>query len=212
MNDPSEINAFYKDAFQELGNIGAGNAATALSQMVGRTIGTSVPKVMIIPIEKVPEVVDANEQIVAGIYLKVYGDIPAKILVTFEHADLLALTDLLMGQPMGGGTSLLNEMRISALKELGTILTGSFLNALAKFLDLQMIPTVPALAIDTMPSILNTLLVELSQDARFALLIQTEIFETETRLTGNIFLIPEADALDTMIKAIQKAAGVIDAG
>jgi chemotaxis protein CheC len=211
MNDPSEINAFYKDAFQELGNIGAGNAATALSQMVGRTISTSVPKVMIIPIEKVPEVVDSSERIVAGIYLRVYGDLPAKILVTFEHADLLKLTDLLMGQP-DGGTSLLNEMRISALKELGTILTGSFLNALAKFLDLQLIPTVPALAIDTMPAILNTLLVELSQDARYALLIQTEIFETETRLTGNIFLIPEADALDTMVKAIQKAAGVIDAG
>ncbi|NTV51551.1 MAG: chemotaxis protein CheC [Candidatus Firestonebacteria bacterium] len=211
MNDPSEINAFYKDAFQELGNIGAGNAATALSQMVGRTISTSVPKVMIIPIEKVPEVVDSNENIVAGIYLKVYGDLPAKILVTFEHADLLALTDLLMGQPVGAA-SLLNEMRISALKELGTILTGSFLNALAKFLDLQLIPTVPALAIDTMLAILNTLLVELSQDARYALLIQTEIFETETRLTGNIFLIPEADALDTMVKAIQKAAGVIDAG
>jgi chemotaxis protein CheC len=211
MKDPSEINAFYKDAFQELGNIGAGNAATALSQMVGRTISTSVPKVMIIPIEKVPEMVDASERIVAGIYLKVYGDLPAKILVTFEHADLLKLTDLLMGQPVGGA-SMLNEMRISALKELGTILTGSFLNALAKFLDLQLIPTVPALAIDTMPAILNTLLVELSQDARYALLIQTEIFETETRLTGNIFLIPEADALDTMVKAIQKAAGVIDAG
>ena len=211
MKDPSEINAFYKDAFQELGNIGAGNAATALSQMVGRTISTSVPKVMIIPIEKVPDMVDSSERIVAGIYLKVYGDLPAKILVTFEHADLLKLTDLLMGQPDGGAT-LLNEMRISALKELGTILTGSFLNALAKFLDLQLIPTVPALAIDTMPAILNTLLVELSQDARYALLIQTEIFETETRLTGNIFLITEADALDTMVRAIQKAAGVIDAG
>jgi chemotaxis protein CheC len=211
MNDPSEINAFYKDAFKELGNIGAGNAATALSQMVGRTISTSVPNVMIIPIEKVPDVVDSSERIVAGIYLKVYGDLPAKILVTFEHADLLKLTDLLMGSP-DGGASLLNEMRISALKELGTILTGSFLNALSKFLDLQLIPTVPALAIDTMPAILNTLLVELSEDARYALLIQTEIFETETRLTGNIFLIPEADALDTMIRAIQKAAGVSDAG
>jgi len=132
--------------------------------------------------------------------------------VTFEHSDLLALTDLLLGQPMGSST-ILNEIRLSALKELGTILTGSFLNALAKFLDLQMIPTVPALAIDVLPAILDTLLVELSQEAQFALLIQTEIFETETKLTGNIFLIPEADALDTIVKSIQKAAGVIvDAG
>jgi len=212
MKDPSEINGFYKDAFQELGNIGAGNAATALSQMVGRTIHTSVPKVLIVPIERVPDIIGVSEEIVAGIYLKVFGDTPAKILVTFEHSDLLALTDLLLGQPMGSST-ILNEIRLSALKELGTILTGSFLNALAKFLDLQMIPTVPALAIDVLPAILDTLLVELSQEAQFALLIQTEIFETETKLTGNIFLIPEADALDTIVKSIQKAAGVIvDAG
>jgi chemotaxis protein CheC len=212
MKDPSEINAFYKDAFQELGNIGAGNAATALSQMVGRTIHTSVPKVLIVPIEKVPDIVGGSEEIVAGIYLKIYGDVPAKILVTFEHSDLLALTDLLMGQPVGSST-MLNEMRLSALKELGTILTGSFLNALAKFLDLQMVPTVPALAIDVLPAILDTLLVELSQEAQYALMIQTEIFETETKLAGNIFLIPEAESLDNMVKAIQKAAGVIvDAG
>lgn len=212
MKDPSQINSFYKDAFQELGNIGAGNAATALSQMVGRTIHTSVPKVLIVPIEKVPDIIGAGDEIVAGIYLKVFGDVPAKILVTFEHSDLLSLTDLLMGQPVGS-SNMLNEMRLSALKELGTILTGSFLNALAKFLDLQMIPTVPALAIDVLPAILDTLLVELSEEAQFALLIQTEIFETETRLTGNIFLIPEADALDSMVKAIQKAAGVVvDAG
>jgi chemotaxis protein CheC len=211
MYDPSEINAFYKDAFQELGNIGAGNAATALSQLVGRPINTTVPKVMIVPIEQVPELINSADKIVAGIYLKVYGDVPAKILVTFPHADLLALTDLLMGQPVGSST-MLNEMRLSALKELGTILTGSFLNALAKFLDLQMIPTVPALAIDLMPAILDTLLVELSVKARFALLIKTEIIETETHLTGNIFLIPEPEALDVMVKAIQKAAGVIDAG
>mgnify|MGYP006290101055 CR=1 FL=1 len=211
MREPHEINEFYQDAFQELGNIGAGNAATALSQMVGRTIHTNVPKVMIVPIEKVPEVVQGSEQIVAGIYLKVFGDIPAKMLVTFEHADLLALTDLLMGQPVGSST-LLNEMRLSALKELGTILTGSFLNALAKFLDLQMIPTVPALAIDLLPAVLDTLLVELSQEAQYALLVQTEIYETETKLAGNIFLIPEPNALETIVAAIQKAAGVVDAG
>jgi len=212
MKDPSQMNSFYKDAFQELGNIGAGNAATALSQMVGRTIQTSVPKVLIVPIEKVPDIIGAGDQIVAGIYLKIFGDVPAKILVTFEHAELLSLTDLLMGQPVGSST-VLNEMRLSALKELGTILTGSFLNALAKFLDLQMIPTVPALAIDALSAILDTLLVELSEEAQLALLIQTEIFETETKLAGNIFLIPEAGALDLMIKAIQKAAGVVvDAG
>lgn len=213
MKNFSEINEFYRDAFQELGNIGAGNAATALSQMVGKTISTTVPRVMMVPTERVPELVGDTDKVVAGIYLRIYGDVPAKVLVTFQNTDLLALTDLLLGKPVGSCDEL-REMELSALKELGTILTGSFLNALSKFLDLQMIPTVPALAIDILQAIMDTLLIELSQEARYALLIQTEIIETESKMTGNIFLIPEPEALDTIIKAIEKAAGVgdIDAG
>ncbi len=211
MNDPSEINQFYRDALQELGNIGAGNAATALSQMVGRTIGMSVPKVMIVPVEEVPELVGGVEEIVAGIYLEVFGDLPSKILVTFPHKNLVLLTDMLLGNNLGSQT-LMNEMKLSALKELGTILSGAYLNALAKFLDLRMIPSVPALAIDVMTAILETILVEISQETQYALMLQTEIIETETKITGTFFLIPEPGTLDTIVKSIAKAAGVIDAG
>jgi chemotaxis protein CheC len=211
MNDPSQINQFYRDALQELGNIGAGNAATALSQMVGRTIGMSVPKVMIVPVEEVPELVGGAEEIVAGIYLEVFGDLPSKILVTFPHKNLVMLTDMLLGNNLGSQT-LMNEMKLSALKELGTILSGAYLNALAKFLDLRMIPSVPALAIDVMTAILETILVEISQETQYALMLQTDIIETETKITGTFFLIPEPGTLDTIVKSIAKAAGVIDAG
>jgi len=211
MDDPRLINDFYRDALQELGNIGAGNAATALSQLVGRTISMSVPEVMIIPIEQVPEIVGGNDQIVAGIYFEVFGDLPSKILVTFPHPKLMVLTDLLIGQTLGS-TALINEMKMSALKELGTILAGAYLNALAKFLDLRLIPSVPALAIDIMPAILQTILVEISQSAQYALMLRTEIIETETKVTGNFFLIPEPSALDTIVRSIQKAAGVADVG
>jgi chemotaxis protein CheC len=210
MTDPSQINAFYRDALRELGNIGAGNAATALSQLVGRTISMSVPEVMVIPIEKVPEVVGASDEVVAGIYLEVFGDLPSKILVTFPHGNLVQLTDLLLGHTLGS-TAMLSEMKMSALKELGTILSGAYLNALAKFLDKRMIPSVPALAIDTMPAILETILVEISTDTQFALMLRTEIMETETKISGTFFLIPETSALDLMVEAIRKAAGVVDA-
>jgi chemotaxis protein CheC len=209
MNDPSEINQFYRDALQELGNIGAGNAATALSQMVGRTIGMSVPKVMVVPIEEVPDLVGGGDEIVAGIYLEVFGDLPSKILVTFPHKNLMLLTDLLLGNTIGT-KALMNEMKLSALKELGTILSGAYLNALAKFLDLRMIPSVPALAIDVMTAILETILVELSQETQYALMLQTEIMETETKITGTFFLIPEPGTLDGIVKSIAKAAGVVD--
>lgn len=211
MKDPRQINAFYRDALQELGNIGAGNAATALSQLVGRTIGMSVPKVMVVPIEQVAEAANSTDEIVAGIYLEVFGDLPSKILVTFPHRQLTDLTDLLLGQTVVSN-SMLNEMKLSALKELGTILSGAYLNALAKFLDLRMIPSVPALAIDLMPAILQSILVEMSQETQYALLLQTEITETQTKLSGNFFLIPAPNTLDTIIAAISKATGVVDVG
>jgi chemotaxis protein CheC len=209
MEDPNTINEFYRDALRELGNIGAGNAATALSQLVGRTISMSVPEVMIIPVEKVPEQVGGSEEIVAGIYLEVFGDLPSKILVTFPHNNLIQLTDMLLGQTLGS-SALMSEMKLSALKELGTILSGAYLNALAKFLDMRMIPSVPALAIDIMTAILETILVEISTETQFALMLRTEITETETKISGTFFLIPEAGSLEIIVKAIQKASGVVD--
>ncbi|MCK5218846.1 chemotaxis protein CheC [bacterium] len=207
----SHLNDFYRDAFQELGNIGSGNAATALSQLVGRTIDMSVPEVLLIPIEQVPDIVGDMEKTVAGIYLEVYGDVPSKILVTFPHENLLSLTDLMMNQPIGTG-SMLDEIKLSALKELGTILSGAYLNAMSKFLDLRMIPSVPALAIDSFTAVLNTILAELSQENQCALLLRTEIMETENKISGSFFLIPEKDALETIISAIQKASGVVNVG
>ena len=210
MKDPNQINEFYRDALRELGNIGAGNAATALSQLLGRTINMSVPEVMIIPVEKVPEQVGGSEEIVAGIYLEVFGDLPSKILVTFPHSNLIKLTDMLLGQTVGS-SELMSEMKLSALKELGTILSGAYLNALAKFLDMRMIPSVPALAIDIMTAILETILVEISTETQYALMLRTEITEIETRISGTFFLIPEAGSLDIIVNAIKKVSGVVDA-
>lgn len=203
--DYSHLNDFYRDALQELGNIGSGNAATALSQLVGRTINMSVPEVMVIPIERVPDIVGEMEKTVAGIYLEVYGDVPSKILVTFPYKNLLSLTDLMMSQPIGTG-SVLDEIKLSALKELGTILSGAYLNAMSKFLDLRMIPSVPALAIDSFTAVLNTILAELSQENQYALMLRTEIIETENMISGNFFLIPEENALEAITCAIQKAS------
>lgn len=210
MDDPNQINDFYRDALRELGNIGAGNAATALSQLVGRTINMSVPEVMIIPVEKVPEQVGGSDEIVAGIFLEVFGDLPSKILVTFPHKNLMQLTDLLIGNTLGS-SAMMSEMKLSALKELGTILSGAYLNALAKFLDMRMIPSVPALAIDIMTAILETILVEISTETHYALMLRTEITETETKISGTFFLIPESDSLDILVKAIRQASGVVDA-
>jgi len=213
MEDFREMSPFFQDAFQELGNIGTGNAATALSQMVGHSVQMSIPKVMVVPIEEVPELVGGIEQVVAGIFLEVYGDVPSKILLTFPHERLTVLTNLLMGAGMQDNMSPkeLEELKLSALKELGNILASAYLNALARFLNLEMLPSIPSLAIDSMGAILDTVLVEVSQKEQYSLMLKTEIIETEAKVSGNFFLIPESKALNKVTQAMLNATGVENA-
>ena len=84
-----------KDALKEIGNICAGNAATALSQLLDRKISIIVPRILILPIEQVFQAVGGIDTLVAGLMLRVLGDMPSNILLLFSQKDAMALAALL---------------------------------------------------------------------------------------------------------------------
>ena len=116
------------DALREIGNVGAGNAATALSQVLNKKIDMNVPKVSLIPIEEVPDLVGGPDSLIVAIFLRVYGKAPGNILFLMPKKNAFFLVDDLMGRPHGT-TQTLDAMDESALKEIGNILTGSYLNS-----------------------------------------------------------------------------------
>ena len=201
MIDEFDLTPNQLDALREIGNVGAGNTATALSQVVNKKIDMNVPKVSIIPIEDVPDLVGGPDALIVAIFLRVYGKAPGNILFLLPQKSAFYLVDTLMGREHGT-TKKLDFMDESALMEIGNILSGAYLNAFFNFTHISMLPSIPALAMDMAGAILNIILVQLGQMGDRALVIETEFLAEDDGINGHFFLVPDPGSLGTLIKAV----------
>lgn len=197
------LSEFHCDVLREVGNIGAGNAATALADLLGEQVYMKVPSVMWLPFNSVPMRLGGPEKAVAGILLDVDSSAPASILVVFPWGQACRLLNMLFGRSQGN-TVALDEMAVSALQEIGNILAGSYLTSLSNFTGLTFVPGVPALAMDMAGAVLDYVLAEFGQMADQVLLIETEFEAQGTDICSYFFLVPTPGAL----KAIFTALGV----
>lgn len=208
MGIESEIfSDFQLDALREIGNVGAGNAATALSQMVGRRVDMSVTKVLVLPTDGIAGFLGGLDQNVAAVHMPIYGEVCGISLVFFPLDRINELCGMLIGK-VEKDPFHLSELGQSAIKELGSILTGAYLSALFRFVHIQMIHGVPGLALDMAQAVLDTVLVELEQKEEIAIVIETEFLENEKQLTGSFFLLPEAGSLKKLFIAFSKSLGL----
>ena len=189
----------YFDVLKELGNIGAGNATTALAQMLQTKVDMKVPQVRLLDFKDVGVVMGGEEQLVAGIYLAVEGDITGSIMFILEQNAAKSLVSKLMGMPPSEGG--FTEIEISAMKEIGNIITGAYLNSLAQMTNLKMIPSVPDLNIDMLNAILSVPAIEFGIIGDQILLIQT-VFTDDVDLNGYFILMPDLESYSTMLKGL----------
>lgn len=163
---------FKMDVLKEVGNIGAGNAATALSQLLNKPIDMAVPKVQLLSFEEITDKVGGAEELVYAVFLRVEGEAPGNLFFILTPEAASSLLSRIAGIEVSGGDEL-SEMELSALSEIGNILAGSYLSSLADFTSLSMYPTVPALAMDMAGAILGYGLLQFGQMGDDALLIDT---------------------------------------
>lgn len=189
----------YYDVLKELGNIGAGNATTALAQMLQCKVDMKVPQVRLLDFKDVGEAMGGEEQIVIGIYLAVEGDITGSIMFVLERNAGKALVSKLMGMPATDGD--FTEMEISALKEIGNIITGAYLNSLAQLTNLKMLPSIPDLNVDMLNAILSVPAIEFGIMGDQILLIQT-VFTDDVDLNGYFILMPDLESYAKMLGAL----------
>lgn len=190
------------DALREIGTIGAGHAATALSQLLNARVNMLVPRVSAIPLHEVPCLVGGPETPVVGVFLRVFGDVPGNILFLLPKDSSETLVDLVIGQPVGTTRNLDDEFDQSVIKEIVNILTSSYLNALTMMTKQVMLPSVPALAQDMAGALLNTVLAEFGKAGDCALVIETKFSLPFRELIGHFFLVPHPEALASMIQAL----------
>lgn len=195
-----EMNEMYKDVLREIGNIGAGNATTALASLLGQKVDMSVPQVKLLEFDEIGELVGGEETVLAGIYLGVEGDIGGNMmfLLSIPSAKYL-VSKLMMGMESPGED--FSEMERSALQEVGNIITGSYLNALASLTNMCIYPTVPDLNIDMAAALLSVPAIQYGALGDKILLIQTQFFGDKA-IDGYFILIPDMDSYGKVLRAL----------
>jgi len=204
MKDAQDLRDLELDALKEVANVGAGHAATALSQLTSRRVMIEVPSVQIRPIEEAAVAVTDGNGVVAAILMHVLGDLTGRTLMLFEKDCALRLADTLLTREPGT-TKVFGELEQSSLKETANILTGAYLNGLSDMLGLMLIPSVPSLAIDLCAAVLSTTYLNFGHDRSYVIIMDTSFrFEPdESRMSGHFVLLPDPASLDVILKAVR---------
>ena len=195
-----EMNEMYKDVLREIGNIGAGNATTALASLLGQKVDMSVPQVKLLEFDEIGDLVGGEETVLAGIYLGVEGDIGGNMmfLLSIPSAKYL-VSKLMMGMESPGED--FSEMERSALQEVGNIITGSYLNALASLTNMCIYPTVPDLNIDMAAALLSVPAIQYGALGDKILLIQSQFYD-DVEIDGYFILIPDMDSYKKILTSL----------
>ncbi len=193
------FNDQYYDVLKEIGNIGAGNATTALSQMLNTRVDMAVPKVRLMEFKEVGDSMGGEDQLVAGIYLAVEGDITGSIMFIQRKESARNMVSKLMGMELEGDE--FNELELSALKEIGNIITGAYLNSLSTLTNLCIYPSVPELCIDMAAAIMSVPAIEFGTIGDRILMIQTD-FADDADMSGYFILMPDEVSYDRILSAL----------
>ncbi len=198
-----ELTPLQLDALKEVGNIGSGNAAVALSAMVDKKVLLSVPRATLIPLVKVSDLVGGAETPVAGVYLHITGDASGSMLLLLEEKSAYELAKIMASGKKGEE---LSTVEMSALQETGSILAGSYLNALSQLTNLLLRPSVPGFALDMAGAIIDFILVEISQSEDYVLVIETEFDISAHKIRGHLVLFPDLGSLDLILSRLGVSA------
>ena len=192
------------DVLKEIGNIGAGNATTALATMLNIKVDMSVPNVALLPFDNISSFIASEEQTVAGILLEIQGDIDGMMMFLFDMKSAHHLVNSLMMRDVHqdeNGMADFSEMEMSALNEIGNIVSGSYLSALSGLTGMKMVSSVPALSIDMLGALLSVPAIEFGKYGDKLLMIQSEFGEDDF-VTGYFLLIPELESYDKILTSL----------
>jgi chemotaxis protein CheC len=204
MTELKTLTEFQKDALKEVGNIGIGQATTSLSQMVNKRVWISLPDLKLIPLIKVPDLVK-NEAPVIGVILELTGDTKGFLLLLLSKNSAKYLINLVLGAV--NGTETFDEMEQSVLKEVGNIMSGTYITALSNFLGISIGLSPPLNIYDMADAIINQIVCMMSRDVEDVLFINTEFTINTEKIEGKILIFTDSASLSKILDAINRISG-----
>lgn len=192
------FDSFIMDVLKEIGNIGSGNAVTALANLLSKKIYMSVPKVRIIDFKDIATILGGEEELIVGIYLNLKEDIEGNIMFTIDIESATNLLKMLLDREVEE----LDEISISALSEVGNILSSSYVNALSALTGMKIAVSVPSLAIDMAGAILSVPAIQFGLISDKVLFIETVFEEGDNQVKGNLFLLPNIESFEKILSLL----------
>ena len=205
MSSETPITDMHLDVLKEIGNIGAAHAATSMSQLLDRKIDMHVPNVELVSFDGMFDLAGGAEKIVAGIFLRIEGDLSGSMFFVLPLDSANHFIQRLIGDSSFNKPPL-SEIGISAMQELGNILSGSYLSALSDFTGLKIYPTVPSLSVDMVGAIVSFGLIEVFHHSDEVIVIDTQIWEESadgrSSIDGHFFLLPDPSSYLTIFRSL----------
>lgn len=201
MDKGPALKGIQRDALLEIGSIGAGHAATALSELVDHKVMINVPTLEITEVHRVPELMGGPETLVAAVFIRVLGDVRGSMLFLVPRESALAMVDLLQGHDLGT-TKVVSETDEELLKQTGNILAMAYLNSLTRLTDLVFLPSPPAFAFDMAGAILDSMMAEAGMVAEYAIVVSAEFVHIAGRVNAMLFFLPKPDSLDVILSRL----------
>lgn len=192
------------DALREVGGIGAGHAATALSQLVDRPIELQVPTIEVVKVEDVPAVFGGPEELVLAVYARMLGDLAGGILFMTDQEAAVSLVAMLHGREKGDRKTVGHEEE-AMLRHVSTIVISAYLAAIARMADLDVLPSSPVLALDMAGALLQAVVVEVGMKAEQAVLVRTSFLDEGKEVQAALFFVPDPDSLSVILGRIGMA-------
>jgi chemotaxis protein CheC len=192
----SNLSLLQKDSIKEFFNIGAGYAATSLSEFIGKKTDMTVPEIKIITMDQLLLMKQAEEEVIS-VHVRVIGDIGGSIIFMSQKSSMEKLLEnLLMGY------DILDEYGESAVSEVGNIITGSYINAISSFTGFDIMPSVPAFSYDILGAILSTTFIEAGQYDENILNLETLFLVDDSRVDGHFYYIPSNNSLEKILSKL----------
>lgn len=191
------------DALREIANIGAGHAATALSQMTGARIDVSVPNLQVTSRDRIPEILGPEDRMVAAVMVHILGDLTGRTVLVLPIASAARLAEILLHRDPGSMDTF-DELGESALMEVGNILSAAYMNALSDFLGMMVLPSVPHLNIDEIRSVVPRISNDAPSEAEYAFSIETRFtLRGSDPISGQFIFLPDLASLHTLLDALR---------
>jgi len=187
-----------KEILQELGNIGAGHAATSLSEILRQQIAIDLPKIHSVPTHLVPKLYERHDVATTAVYMQLLGDSECDILLLFEKEEAKKIAAMMTMTTSLEDIS--SEMEMSAMQELGNIVIGSFLSAISDFTGVQLMPTPPQLSTDCFDALIDNFLVKQSLLSDIAIIFDTEFKRTDGNVGGTLLLFPSRELQKVLVQ------------